>query len=312
VTPSAGAPIRVAVTGGTGFVGRHVIDELLRSGAVVRALARSPSALTARPGLEVVGGDLGDPAALGSLTEGVDVVVHCAGVIAAVDLARYRASNVDGTARLVEAMPRHARLVHVSSLAAREPGVSAYARSKRESEAVVTEAGGAHVIVRPPAVYGPGDRATLPIFSQLAKGLLLMPTAEAARFSLIYVEDLARLLALLALGEPADGPTIEPDDGHPGGYSWSGLAATAGEALGRAVTFRRVPSAIAYPLALGGEIVERRLGWRPVLTREKLRELSHGDWVCRPPHGARSWRPEVGFGDGLTATVAWYRGEGWL
>ena len=239
-------------------------------------------------------------------------MVHCAGVIAAADLAHYRAANVAGTARLLEAMPLHARLVHVSSLAARAPSVSAYAQSKRESETVVADSGCPHVIVRPPAVYGPGDKATLPIFSQLAKGLLLMPASETARFSLIYVEDLARLLALLALGERADGPTIEPDDGHPGGYNWGKLAAIAGEAAGRAVTFHRVPTAVAYPLAVGGEFVKRWLGWRPILTREKLRELSHGDWVCRPPHGAPSWRPQVGFAQGLAATVAWYRGEGWL
>ena len=89
------------------------------------------------------------------------------------------------------------------------------------------------LIVRPPAVYGPGDRATLPIFQQLGRGLLLAPATRAARFSLIHVADLARLLATLALRPSAAArQPLEPDDGRAGGYGWSDLAAMAGGATG--------------------------------------------------------------------------------
>jgi nucleoside-diphosphate-sugar epimerase len=303
----------VAVTGATGFVGRHLIEALAaEAGVSVRALARKPAPDIAAMGAAVVRGRLENASALSALTEGADAVVHCAGVVAAARAADFHAANAEGTAAVLRAAGPAARFVHVSSLAAREPGLSAYAASKRRAEEMVAEADRpTAVVVRPPAVYGPGDRATLPIFRQLHRGLLIAPAARGARFSLIYVADLARLLARLALTRLAPKEPVEPDDGR-GGYGWADLASIAGRVSGRTIRTLYVPTGLLWPAALGAEAWGRALNRAPPLSRDKLRELGHGDWVCgRLPTGL-DWWPSTDFAAGYAETAAWYARAGWL
>jgi nucleoside-diphosphate-sugar epimerase len=300
----------IAITGATGFIGRHLLAELQRRQLPVRALARRMPPASTDGEMELVEGHLGDAAALRRLVDGAACVVHCAGVVAAADRREFTAVNVDGTARLLEALPRDTRLVHVSSLAAREPQLSAYADSKRLAETLVLQAYPRAPIVRPPAVYGPGDRMTLPVFRQLMRGLLVMPVSAAARFSLLFVADLADLLARLAIGDEVPAGVLEPDDGQPGGYRWRDLADIAAEQRGARVRLVRLPSAILWPLAGS---VERLAAWRgqvPPLSRDKLREVAHPDWVARG--GVTGWQAGVTFREGFTRTVAWYQCQGWL
>jgi nucleoside-diphosphate-sugar epimerase len=301
----------IAVTGATGFVGRHVVAALRDAGRPVRALARRDDPHLAGTGAKLVQGALDDAAALSRLVEDAAAVIHCAGVVAGASPDAFAEINVDGTRRLLEQTPAGTRIVHVSSLAARQPGLSDYAESKRRGEELAMAAGA--VVVRPPAVYGPGDRMTLPIFRQLARGLLVVPAGREARFSLLHVEDLARLLLAVAMAPAAlEGP-LEPDDACRGGYAWADLARLAGEVSGHRVRLWRLPSAAVWPLALAAEGAARLTGSPPALSRAKLRELAHPDWVCRavPPAGL-GWRPRIGFAEGFRATVAWYRRQGWL
>jgi nucleoside-diphosphate-sugar epimerase len=303
----------VAVTGATGFVGRHVVSALRAAGRPVRVLARRDDPDLVASGAEIVRGALEEPGAVRRLVDGATAVVHCAGLIAAPSAAAFASANVDGTRRLLDALAPGTRLVHVSSLAAREPGLSAYAASKRRAEDLVAGRNDAGV-VRPPAVYGPGDRTTLPIFRQLVRGRVVVPAGRGARFSLIFVEDLARLLATLAT-VPAQPPAmVEPDDGRLGGYGWADLARLAGDAMGRRCRALHLPPALAWPVAVVTEGAARVTGSPPRLGRDKLRELAHPDWVCRGGSvaGAVDWRPKVGFAQGFRATVAWYRRHGWL
>lgn len=300
----------VALTGGTGFIGRHLAARLREQGVPLRLLARRPPPNEDRvPGIAWVEGDLGDERALRRLVEGVDAVVHAAGLVAASDRRSFHEVNVAGTARLLAVLPDRARLVHVSSLAARAPRTSAYAASKLEAERLVRAARPDAVIVRPPAVYGPGDRATLPIFQQLARGLLVVPAAAGARFSLLFVEDLVELLASVATAATHASQVLEPDDGCPGGYGWGDLAALAAEARGAAVRFVRLPPAPLWPLAALFDAIARRRGATPLLGRDKLGELAHPDWVAA---GVPGWRGRTDFRDGFAATIAWYRCRGWL
>ena len=167
-------------------------------------------------------------------------------------------------------------------------------------------------IVRPPAVYGPGDRATLPIFRQIQRGLLLIP-AGAARFSLLYVEDLAEIVTRLLDTPNWDGQVIEPDDGR-GGYCWADLAHIAGQHLHRRVRTLPVPwLAMCLPAAIAqllGAVLQRA----PMITLGKLRELYHADWVCQGPAGPllAAAPPRVAFDNGFATTFAWYRQRGWL
>ena len=309
----------VAVTGGSGFIGRWIVQRLLQDGWRVRALVRRSDADLSQAGVEVVHGSLEDPASVHALTESADAVVHCAGAIRAPSHEAFVQVNRDGTRRIAQAIvaqPRPPRLLLMSSLAARAPELSAYAASKRMAEDVVRQVLGDRVefcIVRPPAVYGPGDRATLPVFRQIQWGLLLVPAANA-RFSLLYVEDLAEIVAHLLNGSSWDGEVIEPDDGR-GGYCWTDLARIGGDHLHRRVRTVPVPWLALWPPAAIAQLVGAVLKRAPILTPGKLRELYHANWVCQATPGTlllASVPPRVAFDNGFAATLAWYRERQWL
>ena len=300
----------VAVTGATGFVGRQVVERLRRDGLRLHALSRRGE-LT---GVSTIAGDLADAEALQSLVDGADQVVHLAGLVKSPTPADFARVNVQGTELLVKAMaPGKARLLLVSSLAARHPEVSAYARSKRAAEDVALRLLGPERvrIIRPPAVYGPGDRATLPIFQQLARGLLLAPGPRGARFSLIHVSDLAELISAALTSGPELPPLLEPDDGQPGGYGWGDLAAIASRTTGRRVRTIRLPTRLLRQPARLADRLARRFGLELPLTEDKLGELGHGQWVAGgPPLPALPAR--ITFEEGFGATLDWYNDAGWL
>ena len=165
----------VAVTGGTGFIGREVIRRLLENGWLVRALTRRCDPGLEQMGVTTISGALEDEASLARLVEGATAVVHCAGAVTAPNAATFHLVNAVGAARVMAAAATltRPRFLLLSSLAAREPALSAYASSKRLGEDQVRRAAGERIelcILRPPAVYGPGDRATLPVFRQLRRG----------------------------------------------------------------------------------------------------------------------------------------------
>lgn len=265
-------------------------------------------------GAVTVAGDLADEAALGELVRGADRVLHLAGLIKTPRPEQFTAVNVEGTRRLAEAAARHrAKLTLVSSLAARHPDVSAYAASKRAAEmvalAVMPE--GDLTIVRPPAVWGPGDRATLVVFRQLLAGWLVVPAPRGARFSLLHVRDLAGLLVAHAAGRLALPPLSEPDDGTQGGYGWAMLAAIAARRTGRRVRILRPPRRLLAGPARLADLVARTTGADLPLSADKLAELAHADWVAAGP--PLPWAASrITFGEGFTETVAWYRAAGWL
>ncbi len=309
----------VAVTGATGFIGAHLVRALSAPEFVVRCLARDPEQLRDMPGgAEVVAGSLQDEAAVGRLMRGASSVIHLAGAICGRNRQAFHSVNVDG-AKVCARLARDAgvgRFVHVSSLAAREPQLSDYAASKRASEAAVqAEAGDmSWVIVRPPAVYGPGDRGTLPLISQLTKSKALVPANPAARMSLLYVSDLVNALVRLCMVREPEGSIHEMDDGTPGGYNWSDLAGTASQVLGYPVTVRFLPKQVVSAAAYGALAWTKISGQASVFGPGKVRELYHRDWVARmaPLHAHLDWSPQTGFADGFATTLEWYVKNGWL
>jgi nucleoside-diphosphate-sugar epimerase len=300
----------VAVTGGTGFVGRTLIDRLAASGLAVRALSRRDKV----PGTVTVRGALDDPGALAELVHEADQVVHLAGLVKSPDRAAFARVNATGTERLALAMARGTgRLVLVSSLAARHPHVSAYAASKRASEAAALDVLGPErvTILRPPAVYGPGDRATLLIFRQLANGVLVAPGPRGARFSMIHVADLIELIAAHLAGRLTLPPVLEPDDGRAGGYGWGDLAAVAARTTGRRVRTLRVPVRLLELPARAADGLARRFALDLPLSRDKLGELGHGQWIAGGPALPEA-PPRITFETGFGDTLDWYRRAGWL
>jgi nucleoside-diphosphate-sugar epimerase len=309
---------RVAITGATGFIGPHVVRRLCADWQV-RILARravDPAQIGAD--VEVVRGDLDDRGSLQHLLDGAQAVVHVAGLIKARTRQEFFRANAESVGRLAEiaaAAPAPPRFVLMSSLAAREPNLSAYAASKRSGEAALSAAGGAlpWTILRPPAVYGPGDAATLFFFRCVRYGIGPVVGSERARFSLIYVEDLARAVGALLADDRTAGLVAEIDDGH-GGYGWREMTETAAEAFAGHARIVRIPRAIAYGVGLLNQALAWLPGYTPMLTPGKVRELYHSDWVCDPrPIMTRTvWRPEVPLRQGFASTIAWYRQQGWL
>ena len=303
------ADLKLAITGGTGFVGGRLIELALAEGHDVRALTRRRQA--PRDGVTWIEGALDRPDSLDHLAEGADAVIHVAGVINARDPAGFEAGNVTGTSAVLRAAERAGtkRFVHVSSLAAREPKLSAYGASKAGSEALVAASSLSNAIVRPPAVYGPGDREMLELFRMAKRGLVLLP--PGGRLSVIHADDLGRLLLALADPGAPNGLLVEPDDGRHRGWSHEEFGQALGRALGRRVVTFSTPRAILN-LGAGIDRLVRRASAK--LTPDRVAYFCHPDWMVDPGRGAPEtlWRPEIDTETGLADTAKWYRQQRWL
>ncbi|MXO74569.1 NAD(P)H-binding protein [Altererythrobacter aerius] len=300
----------VALTGGTGFVGRAALDALAKSGARVRALARTvPEGADAA---EWVRGDLSDRAALGRLVEGTEAVIHVAGLTTATDPSAFEAANVTGTLNLLEvaAAAGVPRFVFVSSLSAREPELSAYGASKARAEMLVKASGLDWTIVRPPGVYGPWDVDYLEMFKLARCGVV--PVPPPGRSSLLHVTDLAALLAALVPGgEAVSGHVFEPDDGQAGGWTHRELAHLIGWAVGRRPWVVHLPRAVLEQAARADRFVRRG---RARLTADRVGYMAHTDWVARAAMAVprEIWTPRIATREGMKMTAQWYRDNRWL
>lgn len=318
-TPSANVAPVIAVTGATGFIGRHLVAALRRDGANVRALTRAPQPGEADnlPGtLSWVRGSLHDEPALRALVDGCDAVIHAGGAIKALSRAAFLADNAEGTARLAAvaaARPEPPRFILVSSLAAREPRLSAYAASKYQAEKTLKAHRGrmSYSIIRPPAVYGPGDRETLRLFAMVSRGFALVPPDREARFSMIHVDDLVgAILNLLPLREDPGQP-LEVDDGRRTGHDWTGVVATAAEALRTRPRVIPMPAAALYLAGGVSSLIALARGRPSTLSWGKVPELLHPDWVAA---GAEidGWTPRWDLAKGFKNTVNWAISQGLL
>jgi len=301
----------VALTGSTGFIGRALLERVLATGAEVRALVRRASVprMPSDPRTRIVVGDLGDERALEELVDGADSVVHCAGSVRGWR-AGFDETNIEGTRRLARAAASSERQPHfllVSSLAAREPQLSEYAASKRGGELALAQEAGAmpYRILRPPAVYGPGDRELLPLLQWVRHGVAPVLGPPDARFSLVYVDDLADGIVALQSTEAGSGSTYEIHDGREGGYGWSDVIEIMAGLSGRRARRLPVPTALARAVAALNLVRGRLFRSPPMLTPGKIRELTHRNWVCddEPLRRDTHWRPRVSLEEGLRRTL---------
>jgi len=303
----------VALTGATGFLGQRLAAALRTDGWRVRALVRreADAARLARAGLEPCVGDLSDSAALARLTAAAPLTIHCAGLIKARTRAEFMAVNGDGAARLACAVG--GRLILISSLAAREPQLSPYAASKRAGEeAARLGAHGRLTILRPPAIYGPGDRETLALFRAAAWAAVLpLPGGPLARLALAHVDDVVAAILHLARAPPSD-VAFAVGGAEPDGYGWRAIMGAAALAVGRAPRLVRAP---AWAILGAGAVSEGvgRLRGAPIFTLGKARELLHADWSVTAAERAPAAPPaRFSLAEGFADAVAWYRNEGWL
>lgn len=299
-----------AVTGATGFVGNHLLNALDAAGWRVRALARRPQ--PPRASITWLNGDLANADALEALVVGADAVFHLAGAIKGLDAAAFDRANIHGTQALIAAMARmdSARLVHISTLAARLAHLSDYARSKAAAEDLVAASGLAWTIIRPPAVYGPGDTETLQLF-KAAQGWLTPVPRPDQRLAIIHVHDLAR--AIVSAANPVMiGQKIEVGDGE--SYSMADLVQRLARATGGGGRALAVPRGLVELIAQAIQWRARRTGVAHVLSPAKVNELYHPNWTVADTTLTRrtGWTPQIVPEEGFADTMRWYREQGWM
>lgn len=303
--------MKVALTGATGFAGGPIFKEIMADGHDIKILVRCPQEGQFDRSVCVVKGDLDDVAALKQFVADCDVVVHVAGAISALNEGGYFKVNFAGTRNVFEAAVASGvrRFVFVSSISARNPELSAYAASKRVAEDyLVSQTGEMEtLILRPSAIYGPGDKATLPLLAALQKSIALVPGQRGARFSLLHVKDFARVVACSATSRQTG--ILEIDDMQ-GGHDWQELADINRMICGKPNQIAYLPRTIVNTIAVASELSRFFTGQSGMVNRGKVNELYHPDWVARGVGWPRS--NAIGLSEGLTDTVTWYRAHGWL
>lgn len=280
---------------------------MLEQGFQVRALVRNPTkaADLASWGATLVEGDLENTASLQRLVANCAAVVHSAGAVRGNSQADFDRVNVAGTAALLSAIDAQSQpplLLLLSSIVAREPQLSWYARSKWGGEQLLLQHAKLDwIIVRPPAVYGPGDKEMLPIFQWMHRGIALVPGSPEARTSLIHVTDLVDAIIACLQSAGAKRQTLTLCDGKHNGYSWRDMASIAAQHWSRRVRLWCIPRWLLNGVAGLISTIARITGNAPMLTPPKLRELRHEDWVVNNDaiSSATGWTPTVGLREGL-------------
>ncbi|APS00537.1 NAD-dependent epimerase/dehydratase family protein [Pajaroellobacter abortibovis] len=328
--------MKIFVTGGSGFLGSHVVEQLIERGYQVRALVRATSNsshLTSLPQVELVEGGLGQVDQLANALRGVDGVIHCAGLVKARNEVEFFDVNVKGTQNLLSLAARHApslkRFVLVSSLEAVGPSpdgtllddqhvpnpVTCYGRSKLAAERVALAMKDRLplTIVRPTGIYGPRDKEILSVFQSVARGVLPMFGEGYNTVSMIYASDAALACIKAFERDVPSGSAYFINDGVV--YTWREALEDVERALGkRAIIRTGIPFSVLKMVAWGTELFGKATNRAVMLNRDKLRGLLSPHWVCSSEKAQRDldWLPTVMWPEGTRHTVQWYREHGWL
>jgi UDP-glucose 4-epimerase len=316
----------VLVTGAAGFVGFRIVQALVARGHAVRALVHETPLPHTPPGVTVVRGDIREARRLA--VDDVSAVVHCAALLDPIERAEDAdAVNHQATVELA----RHAAraqvpcFVFVSSVAAigfrSDAGLvgtdapcsptTAYGRSKRAAEvALATVDLQRLVVLRPPTVYGPGERMNFLALTRAVAGRVFpIPGSGNNRMSFCHVDNLADAVGW-SLDEPAARGVLHIADAHP--VTLREAVTTIGRALGRAPIRVPTPMPVARVGAVACELAFGALGARPPLTRARLATVTADQALDTSATKSMGFEPRVSFTDGVRETVEWYRETGLL
>lgn len=322
----------ILVTGANGFIGSRLCRRLAANGYAIRILCRESSDLTLLKDIQYSKsiGDITDPESLAAAVSGVDYIIHSAGLIKAKNEAAYFRVNQTGTVNLLNAVKNNnldlKKFILISSVAAAGPAdkiprkesdpclpLTTYGRSKLAGEdsarpffdlIPIT-------ILRPPAVYGPGDRAILTLFDLANKGIKPYMAGGHNRIQMVYVDDLCRAIQVAMESDHSRGQTYFIADGQ--AHSVRELMDKMGQLLGKKGIGIYIPLWLLRIIALLSEGFFRMIGKTPLFSREKVRELT-ANWLLDVSHA----RDQIGFETkfdftaGATEAITWYRKEGWL
>jgi len=318
------------VTGGTGFIGSHLVEALIRRGYEVSCLVRRTSNLRWIKDLEVrlLYGDCTEKDTLKGMVKGLDYIYHLAGITKAISDDIYFRENALGTENViktaVEEEPGLKKFIYLSSLAAFGPSpdgrlpkedetphpVSIYGRSKLLGEEAILrhKKGLPVVILRPTVVYGPRDRDIYFFFKLIKKGII--PLWGGRRFlSLLYVGDLVD--GIISAAERGEGIYFLSDGNI---YSVDAVTETIANTLGVKALKIRIPEPLLFMVALSSEGYYKITGRPPLINREKIKEAVQRYWICDNSKAGKElgFKPRVSLVDGITRTAQWYRDHGWL
>lgn len=326
---------KILVTGATGFLGSHLVKALSSSGYMVRALVRKPSipTLAVIPNIQLVQGDIRQPESLSSAIQGIDYVIHCAGLVKAYNQQQFYDVNAEGTENLLRAITKSStpvkRFVHISSLAAMGPSVgdqitipleeanpvSNYGKSKLEAEKIIQNYKNQLpiTVVRPPAIYGPHDRECLILFKLVSWRLWPSFLSQNKRLSVIYVEDAVSAIIHAMKYDKNTGHCYFIDDGH--AYLIHDLIGVLKDALHVRRLFNiRIPIKM-LKLLLGIVDNYASLLKKPtMLGKDKLQELVQLDWTCNSQLANKQlgWTASTDWTIGAIKTLHWYQQQGWI
>lgn len=322
--------MKVFLTGATGFVGSHLAKNLSAEGHEVLCLIRSAgkAAGLAGHGLHFIDGSLENVHDWSASLPACDAVIHVAGLIKARRSYEYYRVNTEGTRHLLAALDKNppGAFVFVSSIAARGPNrssddlvgkgpVSHYGKSKLMAEQLVLKKRGSYpiMIVRPPVVYGPGDRETLTLFKMFKKGRAIVPGTADRRLSFVHVDDLAAVLSAAAKVRRDIAEPIYPADSA-GGHSLESLIRSAESVFQKKIRPLVVPLPFIRCLAAFNDLISLVTGRSTFISSDKFKELRQPFWFCSPAscHAAYSLPPFKDLKTGFTETKIWYEQAGWL
>jgi nucleoside-diphosphate-sugar epimerase len=326
--------LKALVTGGTGFIGSHLIEALTRKGVQVRCLIRKSSGLDRLNGLPIkfVPGDCNDKTSLEKAVRGVDWIFHLAGVTKAMKEKTYFDVNGLGTKNLIRAClennPCLQKFIYISSQAAAGPSqnggtkketdpiepISFYGRSKRMGEESML----AHaqelpvLILRPSAVYGPRDKDIFALFKCLSLGINPCLIGPDQRLSLCYVQDIVQGILLAVEAETKSGEIFFLSDGHD--YRMEEIGDICAHAMGKKALRIHIPKQVIWSMAYFSEYLSKFTGRPSLLSKDKTKDMIQKNWVCDITKAKTllGFEPRVPLPAGAGLAFEWYQREKWL
>lgn len=324
--------MKVLVTGGTGFLGSHLVDELLKKKISVRCFIRNPQKMKWLHGLpvEIVLGHCADKKSLDLAVAGVDCVIHAAGLVRAVDNDDLYITNVRGTRNLLESViginPDIKRFIYISSQAASGPAsvekktendisnpVSHYGLSKLLGEAEVFRFRDRLpvTVLRPPAIYGPRDKDVFVFFKYAEKSFFPIANEEK-HFNISFVSDVVDGVIGAIESDRTKGRTYNIGDDTV--FSWQALAETLIKTLNSQAKIVRIPEGVFYLSALFFEILSKLTKKPALISFDKLNEIKQKDWLFSAEKAKNDfgYKAKISLEKGTKITYDWYLNKGWL
>lgn len=326
--------MKTLVTGGSGFIGTHVVEKLCRRGDKVICISKDDlnTSEISQLDIEIIKADLNNGSDWKRILGDIDIVYHIAGITHARNYEEYYYGNYVTTKHLLQNCSRYCtnlkRFVYLSSLTAIGPSLKNEPVDEMESYHPVSEYGKSKMlgeqevlkyrnempitILRPSAVYGPRERDMYMYMKSIKRGIQLLIGFSEKHLNLIYVEDLAEGIISAALNRRAEGEIyfLGSEVSYPN--------EEIGETMARIINRKIINIHLPHPLVFGicglEELAGKFLRKEVFLNLQKARELVQSNWTCSIEKAKQQlgFSPSISLYEGFLRTFKWYRKMGWL